>query len=275
MVAVISQVVECDPCPCTIENAILRNAPLQRASSTLESLDVLRLGLSRRLRVIPFDVPSLPPASHPPQAGKVLFLSRFNNRKHLDHLFQALALVRHLQRCLSWSLSIAGTGAPTYVFSFKQLGQRVSFDRYCHWSNFVLARDKLELTQSSDWFGLSSAAKNVAIAAAKSLEAVTPVNQGPEGAVAGEVEPTKTGLISSREPDALAKTLIKVLQPSNLGYRVMALNLAEFRSSWTNIAAGIQAICSRLIDNPNLIVDRIGQLIVSVVPSEQNLASPV
>ncbi len=233
-----------------IENANLRGASLLQATSPLEAHDIARLGLNSRIRVIPLGVPSQPPPSHPPQPGQLLFLSRLHHKKRLEILLQALALVRRLQPCLSWSLTIAGSGDPAYQARLQQLSQKLGLEPYCHWAGFVSGRDKLELLQTSDWFVLPSAAENFAIAAAESLAAGTPVILSPEVGIAEDVERAGAGLICPGEPNALAHTLIRALQSSNQAYRVAALNLAHERYSWPIIAAELEDVYSRLISNP-------------------------
>ncbi len=233
-----------------IENANLRGASLLQATSPLEAHDIARLGLNSRIRVIPLGVPSQPPATHPPQPGQLLFLSRLHHKKRLEVLLQALALVRRLQPSLSWTLTIAGSGDPAYQARLQKLSQRLGLEQYCHWAGFVSGRDKLELLQSSDWFVLPSAAENFAIAAAESLAAGTPVILSPEVGIAEDVEQAGAGLICPGEPDALAHTLIRALQTSKHAYRVAALNLARERYSWPIIAAELEEVYRGLIVHP-------------------------
>ena len=230
-----------------IENANLRGASLLQATSPLEAEDISRLGLNDRIRVIPLGVPSHPPAIQAAKPGQLLFLSRIHPKKRLELLLQALALVRHRQPSLPWTLVIAGSGDAGYVASLQLLSHRLGLEDRCHWAGFVAGPAKLDLLQSSAWFVLPSAAENFAIAAAESLAAGTPVILSPEVGIASEVEQSGAGLICSSDPETLAKTLIEALQSSRDRFQIAALNLARQRYSWTAIAADLENVYHSLM----------------------------
>jgi glycosyltransferase involved in cell wall biosynthesis len=230
-----------------IENANLRGADLLQATSQIEADDLARLGLTRKIRILPLGVPSQPAASQPARQGQLLFLSRLHPKKRLEILLEALALVLHREPSLNWSLTVAGSGDLSYIAALQSLACRLGVDQRCHWVGFVSGRAKLDLIQTSAWLVLPSAAENFAIAAAESLAAGTPVILSPEVGIAADVAQAGAGLVCPSEPEPLANTLIDALQTGSDPYRSAALHLASHRYSWPGIAAELEDVYRDLI----------------------------
>lgn len=230
-----------------IENANLRGADLLQATSQIEADDLVRLRLTRKIRILPLGVTSQPAATQPVRQGQLLFLSRLHPKKRLEILLEALALVLHREPSLNWSLTVAGTGDPSYIAALQALSYRLGIDKHCRWVGFVSGRAKLDLLQTSSWLVLPSAAENFAIAAAESLAAGTPVILSPEVGIAADVAQAGAGRVCPSEPEPLADTLIEALQTCSAPYRSAALNLASSRYSWSGIAAELEDVYRNLI----------------------------
>lgn len=100
---------------------------------------------------------------------KLLFLSRIDEKKGLNILINALALVN-----VSWTLSIAGNGDEEYIESLKQIAIAKKIDQHISWLGFRQA-DKFEIYQRHDLFILPSHNENFGNVVIESLSMGTPV----------------------------------------------------------------------------------------------------
>jgi glycosyltransferase involved in cell wall biosynthesis len=100
---------------------------------------------------------------------KLLFLSRIDEKKGLDILINALALVN-----IPWSLSIVGDGDLRYVESLKEMAVSKNIDQYISWLGFRQT-DKFEIYRQHDLFVLPSHNENFGNVVIESLSVGTPV----------------------------------------------------------------------------------------------------
>jgi glycosyltransferase involved in cell wall biosynthesis len=100
---------------------------------------------------------------------KLLFLSRIDEKKGLDILINALALVN-----IPWSLSIAGDGDIRYIESLKKIAIAKNIDQHISWLGFRQT-DKFEIYRQHDLFVLPSHNENFGNVVLESLSVGTPV----------------------------------------------------------------------------------------------------
>jgi len=100
---------------------------------------------------------------------KLLFLSRIDEKKGLDILINALALVN-----IPWSLSIVGDGDVRYIESLKKIAIAKKIDQHISWLGFRQS-DKFEIYQQHDLFVLPSHNENFGNVVLESLSVGTAV----------------------------------------------------------------------------------------------------
>ncbi len=100
---------------------------------------------------------------------KLLFLSRIDEKKGLDVLINALALVN-----IPWKLSIAGDGNVDYINSLKNLAKEKNIAQHITWLGFK-QEDKFEVYAQHDLFILPSHNENFGNVVIESLAMGTPV----------------------------------------------------------------------------------------------------
>lgn len=100
---------------------------------------------------------------------KLLFLSRIDEKKGLDLLFDALALLT-----IDWNLSIAGDGNPKYIEHLQSLAQARQIHQHITWLGFR-QNDKFDIYQEHDLFVLPSHNENFGNVVIESLSMGTPV----------------------------------------------------------------------------------------------------
>jgi len=110
-----------------------------------------------------------PPKDNDGNVIKLLFLSRIDEKKGLDILLNALALVD-----IPWRLSIAGDGDLHYVESLKKIAIAKKIDQHISWLGFRHS-DKFEIYQQHDLFILPSHNENFGNVVLESLSVGTPV----------------------------------------------------------------------------------------------------
>lgn len=101
---------------------------------------------------------------------RLLFLSRVEEKKGLELLFEALTNVT-----VPWFLTIAGTGAPEYLESLKNLTVKLNIQQHVNWLGQVSNENKFELIANHDLLTLTSYNENFANVVIESLAMGTPV----------------------------------------------------------------------------------------------------
>src|SRR5690606_32929737 len=101
---------------------------------------------------------------------RLLFLSRIEEKKGLDTLFDALS------RCsIHWELAIAGDGQPGYLEQLKSQTSTLGIDRHIRWLGHVGVDEKFEVIRQHDLLVLPSHDENFANVVVESLSVGTPV----------------------------------------------------------------------------------------------------
>lgn len=123
---------------------------------------------------------------------KLLFLSRIEEKKGLDILFEALAQIG-----IDWQLTIAGTGEENYVESLKLKAERLRINNNMKWIGHVNNKDKFQLMAQRDLLILTSYNENFANIVIESLSVGTPVLLSDQVGLADYVEINKLGWITT------------------------------------------------------------------------------
>jgi glycosyltransferase involved in cell wall biosynthesis len=184
-------------------------------------------------------------AGSPPQ---IVFLSRWHEKKRIETLIDALALLVGIE----WKLVLAGDGDPALagriraLVSARGLGDRVSFP------GFVAGDAKWKLLESSDLFVLPSASENFGIAAAEALACGIPCVVTRHVALADEIGSADAGWISGDPADDLAETLRVALADRAERARrgKNAARLARDSFSWKSCAERLASGYRELVSAP-------------------------
>ncbi|MCX2431369.1 XrtY-associated glycosyltransferase XYAG1 [Pedobacter sp. GR22-10] len=165
------------------------------ATSLQEKADILQIIRHKPITVIP-NLINLAPATHQPQpisTGSTLnliFLSRIEEKKGLDLLFDALARLN-----FSWYLTIVGSGSANYVKNLKDRANDLKIDDQIKWYGQVNDQDKFELMATHDVLVLTSYNENFANVVLESLSVGTAVLISDQVGLADYVEDKDLGWI--------------------------------------------------------------------------------
>jgi glycosyltransferase involved in cell wall biosynthesis len=234
-----------------IERRNLAAAAALHVTTAAERQQTEALALPAPCLQIPLGVPLPPPLPQAPidaaAPRRLLFLSRLHRKKQLEHLLQALALLRTADPQLRWQLQIAGEGEPAYVAALQQQAARLGLGDAIAWLGFVEGEAKWQLLRQADWFVLPSASENFGIAVVEALAVGTPVLISPEVALAPEVAAARAGLVCSALPEPLAEGLAAALRHPDPDWGLRARALAAEHYSWPVIARRFIAAYGALV----------------------------
>jgi len=144
------------------------------ATSEQEKKDILAVIKPKSITVIPNLVSFQFPVSgmHTPNNDtfRLLFLSRIEQKKGLELLFEALAAVK-----IPWLLTIAGSGETEYIQSLKRKAAESGIHQQISWIGQVGNEDKFNVLARHDLTVLTSYNENFANVVVESLSVGTPV----------------------------------------------------------------------------------------------------
>lgn len=135
---------------------------------------------------------------------RLLFLSRVEQKKGLELLFNALA-----QLSIKWQLTIGGTGSPEYVESLQHLSVKLNIQQHIKWLGQVSNENKFDLIAQHDLLTLTSYNENFANVVVESLAMGTPVLLSKEVGLADYVIENDLGWITSLQPEKITEQLEK------------------------------------------------------------------
>lgn len=144
----------------------------------------------------------------PPDEPLVLFLSRIHEKKGLEPLIDALAMLA-AQR---FSFVIAGSGDPDYEAQVRARVQRSPLAARTYFPGFVQGEIKQELLQGADVFALTSHSESFGIAVVEALAAGTPVVITEGVPLASVVRASGAGWISEMSPTSIARAFERALE---------------------------------------------------------------
>lgn len=148
---------------------------------------------------------------------QLLFLSRIEEKKGLELLFNALAKVD-----ISWNLSIAGSGEISYLQHLYQLADQLNISSKIKWLGQVDKNQKFELLAKHDLLVLSSHNENFANVIIESLSVGTPVLVSTEVGLADYVTKNNLGWVVPNNPDQLMVAIIKSFEDTQKRAQISA-----------------------------------------------------
>ncbi|MEI6033647.1 MAG: glycosyltransferase [Verrucomicrobiae bacterium] len=196
--------------------------------------------------VIPLGVeaPDSPDATGRGNPPRIIFLSRWHEKKRIGMLIEALGAVRDLD----WKLVLAGAGDTELAGRIHSLVQKFQLDERVSFPGFLSGKAKAQALNEADLFVLPSASENFGIAAAEALAAGLPAIVSRHVALSDEIGSAEAGWICGDDAGALANTLRTALgDPDERRRRGQnAARLARSSFSWKScaekLAAGYQEV---------------------------------
>lgn len=143
---------------------------------------------------------------------KLIFLSRIEEKKGLDLLFEALT-----GRKFNWSLTIAGSGDESYVSSLKRKAESLKLAEKINWVGQIDKKNKFKLLEEHDLLVLTSYNENFANVIIESLSVGTAVLISKEVGLYDYVEAKNLGWITDLNVETINHQLLDAFD--NLGKR--------------------------------------------------------
>lgn len=137
-----------------------------------------------------------------PRPFRLIFLSRLEEKKGLELLFEALANLS-----IAWSLTIGGSGEEQYVKSLKKKAIQLKLDDRIKWIGQVSNQDKFSKMAGHDLLLLTSYNENFANVVIESLSVGTPVLISDQVGISEYVRENDLGWITSLNPEEIVKLL--------------------------------------------------------------------
>lgn len=134
---------------------------------------------------------------------KLVFLSRIEEKKGLDLLFEALAEIK-----FKWSLTIAGSGDESYVSSLKLKAESLKLAEKINWVGQIDKKDKFKLLEEHDLLVLTSYNENFANVIIESLSVGTAVFISKEVGLFDYVKAKNLGWITDLNVEAIRHQLL-------------------------------------------------------------------
>jgi glycosyltransferase involved in cell wall biosynthesis len=178
------------------------------ATSDQEKRDILKTSNPKSITVIPNFI-TIPPTDYfkpyiPYNISpfKLIFLSRIEEKKGLEVLFESLA------NCtFSWRLIIAGMGDPKYIEKLKTLSESLKISTSLTWIGYVANEEKYKVLNNHDLFVLFSYNENFANVVMESLLSGTPVAISSQVGLSDYIKANDLGWVSEINQRAIIDTL--------------------------------------------------------------------
>jgi glycosyltransferase involved in cell wall biosynthesis len=226
-----------------IARAIMDNASVLFYSAMGEREEARSLNFKAPSVIIPHglnfdDFVNLPPrgtfrsrymAGH--SGPLVLFLSRINQKKGLDILARAFALV--LARLPNARLAIVGSSdPPQFEAQVKSWIKETGISDYVVMPGLLVGEEKMQAFADADVFVLPSHAENFGFAVFEAMACRIPVVISDTLDYAKEVETHQAGISVPRDPQAFADAIVRVLTDKDLHQKLgqNGFNLARLYS---------------------------------------------
>ncbi|WP_214225787.1 XrtY-associated glycosyltransferase XYAG1 [Pedobacter sp. B4-66] len=178
------------------------------ATSDQEKQDVLKISSPKSINVIPNFITTPPAYSFKPFIPsialpfKLIFLSRIEEKKGLELLFESLA------KCaFPWQLTIAGMGEPTYIEKLKALSQSLKISASLIWAGYITNEEKHKVLSNHNLLVLFSYNENFANVVTESLLSGTPVAISMKVGLSDYIKANDLGWVSEMNQAAITSTL--------------------------------------------------------------------
>lgn len=181
------------------------------ATSEQEKADILKIVIPKSIRVIPnmVSLPSQVAGSKYQERDcfKLIFLSRIEEKKGLELLFNALATVD-----IPWKLTIAGSGEAQYLRDLKLLASNLKLSNSIDWIGQVSNENKYTLIAAHHLLVLTSYNENFANVVVESLSVGTPVLISEHVGLADYVKDNELGWVTGLETNEIKNNIISAYQ---------------------------------------------------------------
>ena len=156
------------------KNAICK-ADSIHATAESEKDNLIQLGYNNKIKVIQnaVNVDSIRMKDSWTRTKTILFLSRIHEKKGLNFLIEATALLK--DELKGYQIVIAGEGDLTYIDVLKQMVSQAGVQDIISFVGGVYGEDKWNLFRKADVFILPTFSENFGIAIAEALASGTPV----------------------------------------------------------------------------------------------------
>lgn len=134
---------------------------------------------------------------------KLIFLSRIEQKKGLELLFEVLASTG-----FEWKLSIVGNGEQEYVESLKQKVKSLQLGQRVEWLGAVYELEKFNLMAANDYLVLPSYDENFANVVIESIFVGTPVLITKNVGLSDYIIDKQLGLVCERSAEGLKHILL-------------------------------------------------------------------
>lgn len=138
-----------------------------------------------------------------PAVFRLIFLSRIEEKKGLELLFEALSLLN-----INWQLTVAGSGKKEYVDYLKIKASDFNISRHINWIGQVENKDKYRIIAQHDLLILTSFNENFANVVIESLSVGTPVLISDQVGLSDYVTSQKLGWVTTLNVNAIKETLL-------------------------------------------------------------------
>lgn len=238
------------------EGPALRHAAAVHFTSEDEQCEATQWGVPMRGVVIPLGIEpaqradaALVRAQYPALRADpyLLFLSRLDQKKNIEGLLQAFALV--LPNRPTLRLLIAGDGTPVYAARLQAMAAELGLGDSVVWAGRIDGDLKASALGGAELFALPSFSENFGIAAAEALMAGLPCVLGRGVAIAQEVVNAGAGVAVSPDPASIAAGLHQVLEGESgrAAMGLAALRLAQERYSAKAMGSNLVALYSEIL----------------------------
>jgi len=191
------------------------------ATSDREKQDILRTSNPKTMNVIPNFItippihsfkPCIPSTTLP---FKLIFLSRIEEKKGLELLFDSLA------KCtFNWQLTIAGMGEPKYIEKLKALSQLLNISASINWTGRITNNEKYKVLSNHDLLVLFSYNENFANVITESLLSRTPVAISSQVGLSDYIKANDLGWVSEMNQPAITSTLHEAFLDINKRFKI-------------------------------------------------------
>lgn len=181
---------------------------------------------------------------------RLLFLSRVHEKKGVDRLLRAAAILRDRGR--PFQLLIAGTGDEPYVSRVRALREQLELQNHAEFLGFVSGIEKISLYQASTLFVLPTSQENFGFVYFEALASGCPVVTTKGTDTWPEIEQSGGGVIAGGEPEPFADAIAKLLAEGETaiaerGRRAREWTLDYFQPE--RIVAAYEALYARAAGN--------------------------
>ena len=156
------------------KNAVVK-ADYLHATAESEKENLVKLGYNRKIEVIAngIDIDNIVMKTSWERKKQILFLSRIHVKKGINHLIEAVAVMK--DELKGYKINIAGEGEEDYIGELRQLASRLGVTDNIRFIGGIYGDKKWELFRNADLFVLHTHTENFGIVVAEALACGTPV----------------------------------------------------------------------------------------------------